>query len=135
MVPDFLSVPCFRPFTFLIFLLYRLCSFRRSSFLSITPAAVRKFLLTLVKPVIYSIPSHAASSACSSPRVGSWLPLFSGKQLPRLPHLPALPFSPQRSGHPPIFSSGSCLSSVRVPDMLQGRGNSAARTKTSGSSF
>ena len=69
------------------------------------------------------------------PLIGHWLPLFSGKQLPRLPHLPALPFSPQRSGHPPIFSSGSCLSSVRVPDMLQGRGNSAARTKTSGSSF
>ena len=55
MVPNFLSVPYFRPFVFLIFLLYRLCSFRKIQSL-LAPAAVRKFLLTLVKPDIYSIP-------------------------------------------------------------------------------
>lgn len=80
-----------------------------------------------------SIPLHGVSSACFSPHGGSGPPLFSGKQLLHLPHPPVLPSLRQKLCRPPTFSSGFFLSSYRVPGMSQGRGNSAAPRKTSGS--
>ena len=81
-----------------------------------------------------SIPLHGVSFACFSPHGGSGPPLFSGKQLLRLPHPPVLPSLRQRLCRPPTFSSGFFLSSYRVPDMLQDTDNSAVLRKTSGSS-
>ena len=80
-----------------------------------------------------SIPPHGVSSACFSPHGGSGPPLFSGKQLLHLPHPPVLPSLRQKLCRPPTFSSGFFLSSYRVPGRSQGRGNSAAPRKTSGS--